>query len=290
MEQSATRPPKAFISYSWSSEGHVAWVRELGEKLLSDGVDVVLDQWDLKPGQDKYKFMEQMVNDPSVTKVLLICDKKYAEKADGRKGGVGDETQIVSSDVYGSVTQTKFLPIVAEKDENGQPYKPAYIKARIHVDLSSPEAYYEQYDTLLREIYGKPLVTKPTLGKAPAFLLGDNQPLLQTTHKLQAFRNAVYGGKANVVGFAENYLEQLEQDLEAYDLRKFAVNKPDNDLGANIRGSVASSLPHRDEFVEFVVLAAQFGADPRLFGALHRFFRGRRSSFSRTTPALILSG
>ena len=30
----------------------------------SHGVEVVLDKWDLKEGQDKYVFMEQCVNNP----------------------------------------------------------------------------------------------------------------------------------------------------------------------------------------------------------------------------------
>lgn len=45
---------------------------ELAERLIANGIDVILDVWDLKPGHDKYAFMEQSVNDPSVNKVLII--------------------------------------------------------------------------------------------------------------------------------------------------------------------------------------------------------------------------
>lgn len=86
--------PKAFISYSWSSIGHQKVVLEWAERLVGDGVDVVLDLYHLKEGQDKYVFMERMVTDPEVTHVLLISDKKYSEKADARKAGVGTESQI----------------------------------------------------------------------------------------------------------------------------------------------------------------------------------------------------
>jgi hypothetical protein len=37
--------------------------------------------------------MEKMVTDPEISKVLIVSDKMYAEKADGRAGGVGTETQ-----------------------------------------------------------------------------------------------------------------------------------------------------------------------------------------------------
>ena len=98
--------PKIFISYSWSRD---TLVMDLANRLVSHGVDVVLDKWDLKEGNDKYKFMERCVDDPSITKVLIICDKAYAQKANDRTGGVGDETVIISSEVYGNARQEKFL-------------------------------------------------------------------------------------------------------------------------------------------------------------------------------------
>ena len=41
-----------------------------------------------------------MVSDTEIQKVLIISDKKYADKANGRDGGVGTETQIISAEVY----------------------------------------------------------------------------------------------------------------------------------------------------------------------------------------------
>ena len=119
------RIPKVFISYAWGSS---ELVLELAKRLVAHGVDVVLDKWDLKEGQDKYAFMERCVSDPEITKVLIVCDKIYSQKANNRTGGVGDETVIISSEVYGNMKQEKFIPVIAEKDENGQPYVPAYIK------------------------------------------------------------------------------------------------------------------------------------------------------------------
>ena len=46
---------KVFISYSWAVQDRVV---ELAERLVANGVDVVLDVWDLMPGHDKYAFME----------------------------------------------------------------------------------------------------------------------------------------------------------------------------------------------------------------------------------------
>jgi hypothetical protein len=79
--------PKVFISYSWTSQAHQDRVREWAERLVEDGIDVVLDLFDLKEGDDKYAFMERMVTDPNVSHVLLICDKSYAEKGRHSKAG-----------------------------------------------------------------------------------------------------------------------------------------------------------------------------------------------------------
>lgn len=108
------RISKIFISYAWGSS---ELVLELAQRLVAHGVDVVLDKWDLKEGQDKYAFMERCVNDSEITKVLIICDKAYAQKANDRTGGVGDETIIISGEIYGNMKQEKFIPIIAERDE-----------------------------------------------------------------------------------------------------------------------------------------------------------------------------
>lgn len=125
----------------------------------------MLDKWELKEGQDKYAFMERCVNDPDITKVLIICDRVYAQKANNRTGGVGDETVIISGEIYGKMKQEKFIPIIAERDDEGNGYLPAYIKTRIYIDLSDATKYEEQYEKLLRNIYEKPQLVKPKLEK-----------------------------------------------------------------------------------------------------------------------------
>ena len=103
--------PKVFISYSWSSVDYKDRIRHYAERLRENHVDVLLDIWDLSAGQDKNAYMEKMVTDPSVTHVLVFIDKRYTEKANARKDGVGTESQIISQRLYSSVDQSKFIPI-----------------------------------------------------------------------------------------------------------------------------------------------------------------------------------
>ena len=238
------RIPKVFISYSWSSD---TLVLPLAERLMSHGVNVVLDKWDLKEGQDKYAFMEQCVNDPDITKVLIICDKAYAEKANNRSGGVGDETAIISSEVYGQTKQEKFIPIIAERDEDGNAFVPTYIKSRIYIDLSNEDTYEAEYEKLLRNIYEKPLHSKPKLGTRPEWLDEGKTNLFPLTDLLRQIKGAaaVKKQRSCVNKFIDEYIVVLKSLL---------VQKIQNDKEVYERYS--ETKPVRDVFLDFLPVLA----------------------------------
>lgn len=143
---------KIFISYSWTPESNKKKVNELVQKLHDSGFEVIIDQTHLKYGYDKYAFMERMITDPSISKVLIICNKDYTQKADNRIGGVGDESMIITPELYGKVEQSKFIPVVFEKDRNGNPYLPVYLKRIMHVDLSNKKQYDTFYYRLVQQM------------------------------------------------------------------------------------------------------------------------------------------
>ena len=184
--------PKLFISYSWTTPDHEAWVLQLATDMRESGVDVILDKWDLREGHDAHAFMEKMVTDPDIKKVVLICDKAYVEKADGRSGGVGTETQIISGEIYAKQAQDKFVAVVTERAEDGRAYLPAYYRSRIYIDLSDPATRTENFDRLLRWAYDKPLYQKPELGQTPSFLSEEKATVALAT--LVTARSASGGG------------------------------------------------------------------------------------------------
>ena len=162
--------PKVFISYAWGSQEYQDRVVALSRDLISDGIDVLLDKWSLKEGHDTYAYMEQSVNNSNVTNVLILLDPVYAQKANDRTGGVGTETQIISPEIYNNVTQEKFLPVVMERDENGNIPKPSYLRGLLHFDLSKPDQYDDEYRRLVLRLYGVDVIPKPTLGKMPRWV------------------------------------------------------------------------------------------------------------------------
>lgn len=239
------RIPKIFISYSWSSD---QFVMPLAQRLVNNGVDVVLDKWNLKEGQDKYAFMEQCVNDPDITKVLIICDKAYADKANSRTGGVGDETTIISSEVYDKMQQEKFIPIVIEHDEKGDPYVPAYIKSRIYIDFSNADAYETEYEKLLRNIYNKPLYRKPKLGKRPEWIDEEETNLFPLTDLIRQIKGATTEKKQR--SCVNKFIEEYIMALKSYYIQ-------DVKGGAEILEQFSKVKSIRDVFLDFLPVLAE---------------------------------
>ncbi len=162
--------PKVFISYAWGDSDYQEKVLSFATQLMSDGIDVVLDKWDLTEGNDTYAFMEKCATDDSITNVLMLLDPIYAKKADEHTGGVGTETQIISAKVYQEVTQDKFIPIVFARDENDNVCKPTYLAGRLHFDLSQAESYDETYQRLVITLFGEEVYAKPELGLKPGWV------------------------------------------------------------------------------------------------------------------------
>ena len=238
---------KVFISYSWTNDAHINKVVELAQRLMNDGVDVVLDKWELKEGQDKYVFMERSVTDTTITKVLVICDKVYAEKADARQGGVGDETTVISPEIYAKATETKYIPVIFERDENGQEYLPAYLKSRIYFDLSNDEIFEANYESLLRNLHNKPEHSKPKLGKMPEYLNEEAvnfTPLRAILKQLQNLDGS-NSKKAHylIQQFSNNFITILFELTPDFNEKTFSED---------LLRQIDATKPARDLFIVFV--------------------------------------
>ena len=259
--------PKLFISYSWSSPKHEQWVYDLATELVDAGVDVIYDKWNLKEGHDTYVFMEKMVTDPSIEKVVIICDKLYAEKANKRSGGVGTETQIISPEIYEKEDQNKFVAIVAERDESGNEYLPTYYKSRIYIDLSDSDLYATNFEQLLRWVYNEPLYIKPKIGKKPLFLSETNPIHLGTSARYKRALDAIRNNKAYAKGAIDEYFQTFVENLE-----EFRISSVDGEFDDEVIENIDKFLPYRNEAIEIFLAIAQYRDTPEAFQQVHRFF------------------
>ena len=122
-----------FISYSWDSDEHKLWVRDLATRLHTEGVAVRLDQWHTAPGDQLPQFMEAAVRDSDY--VLVICTPRYKARSDSRSGGVGYEGDIITAEVMNTRIQRKFIPIL--RSGTWGEAAPSWLSGKYYVDLSS---------------------------------------------------------------------------------------------------------------------------------------------------------
>lgn len=235
--------PKAFISYSWTSE---KFAMELAERLVRDGIDTIIDKWNLKTGDDKHVFMESMVNDESIDYVLILCDKAYKDKADNRKGGVGEETQIISNELYQHVSQSKFIPLIIERDENGKEYTPIYVSSRIYIDFSNVKDFENQYQQLLRTLYEEPEFKKPELGTKPDFLT-INRSNIST---LKSMTKAIDGTKKKTDVIAKNFISTFIEEAKNYSVE----GDPEyyEEIAKSVIKNIENMLELRNSYLEFL--------------------------------------
>lgn len=154
--------PKVFISYSHDSEQHKRWVKEIATYLRKNGVDAILDQWDLQLGSDLANFMEHGLSESD--RVLIISTDNYIAKANSGKGGVGYEKMIVTAKILQEQDTQKFIPVV--RNVSGQNKLPVFLSSRLYIDLSDGSDGEEQRIELLKELH-KAHEIKPPIGPNP---------------------------------------------------------------------------------------------------------------------------
>ena len=139
---------KVFITYSWEDESHKEWTKQLANDLLAKGIDAIIDQYDLNPGDRIPQFMETSIK--GAVYVLVICTPKYKRKADKRLGGVGYESHLISGEIYAKRRKkNKYIPIL----RRGTIEKsiPSFLEGANAIDLSETLEKYV-YDQNFRDL------------------------------------------------------------------------------------------------------------------------------------------
>jgi len=164
-------PPRVFISYSQHTAEHKEWVLNFATTLRNRGIDAILDQWDLIPGDDLAHFMETNLAD--VDYILMICTETYVQKANEGTGGVGYEKMIITSTLLNSIDNNKIIPIIRQKASNNVP---TFLKTKLYIDFSKDKDIEYNFDTLIRRLLNAPLYEKPEIGKNPFKSMSSSTP------------------------------------------------------------------------------------------------------------------
>lgn len=244
-----TKEYKVFISYSWTTQAHEEWVYNLATRLMEDGIEVKLDKWDLKPGDDKYAFMESMVQDKTIDRVLIICDKGYKEKADNRDGGVGTETQIITPQIYEKVSENnRFIPVIVETGEKFDSYMPIYLKGKIGIDMSNSDVFEDGYDKLLRLIAEAPLYRKPAKGQLPSYIFENEKPHFKTSNLVKQLKHFILTKPEHANYIISDFIEEFKLSLNMFQIDNSEFKEPyDEQIYNNIKDMELL----RNDYIEF---------------------------------------
>ncbi|RKE53692.1 MULTISPECIES: SEFIR domain-containing protein [unclassified Sphingomonas] len=267
---------KLFVSYSWTDQKHMDWVIQLATDLRTNGIDTVLDKWHLREGQDAHAFMEQMVTDADVNKVIIISDRKYAERADQRVGGVGAESQIMSSELYGKVDQTKFVAICRENDENDRAILPAFLRSRIYIDFVNDDLYEDRLEQLLRWCYDKPLYIEPEIGQPPAFSDNNISPVIRRQAEFSRITRTQPDGSGSVSAVVEFFRNISTDEALPFSQDVEGVPKDEqiyNDILA-LPGLISRVITVFEQSVRKSELSAQTASDE-----MHRYLERLLSKY-----------
>ncbi|MCH5461318.1 TIR domain-containing protein [Lactobacillus sp. LC28-10] len=245
---------KVFISYSWSSK---AWVNALAKELVNNGIDVAVDFWDLQKGDDMYVYMEKEVNDKSIDKVLIVCDKQYKEKANNRQGGVGTETQILTPEIYKRTSPRKYIPILKELDENQQACIPTFLSSKFYLDFSNPQKHAEMFEELVNVIYDQTVIEKPMLGPVPEKILNheaNDYPLRRAATLINSYVDTPHR-LANL--FENEFISELLKLVKQCDITKEWHSK--EEIYQMVMDKLASFDSVEEKFKECVRLYIRSG-------------------------------
>jgi hypothetical protein len=143
-----------FVSYSWDSEEHQAWVKHLADAIDAEpDLEVTFDQYDLFAGKDLTHFMERGLE---CERVVIISTPEYVRKARERTGGVGYETSLITADLVRDMAQDKFIPVLRQGDT-----VPSFLQTKLRVDFRETQNYNLELTRLIAAIRRQPPAQRP---------------------------------------------------------------------------------------------------------------------------------
>lgn len=158
------------ISYAHTNENHKKRVEFIARELMEEhGLEVKLDLWTFRKGQDLNKDMEDLATNSDV--ILIIGDENYVKKANDRSGGVGRESVILSESYFDKMKRktSKILYAYTEKDESDSPIIPNYMLGINSFDLTNEAKDFQRIEEIAREIYDEPEIVAPKRGVKPDY-------------------------------------------------------------------------------------------------------------------------
>jgi hypothetical protein len=153
---------RVLISYSHDSPEHQARVLALATRLVTEGIDVRLDQWVIDPEGGWPLWTERQISDADF--VLLVCTniyRKRVERPDEVEGGAGAfwEANLIRKRLYdGKGVNGRFIPVFY--GASGYTAIPEMLEGSSYYQIDTPDGYIALY----RRLTDQPAIERPELG------------------------------------------------------------------------------------------------------------------------------
>src|SRR3989442_1152895 len=158
-----THSEEVFISYTQESVEHAERVLQLSNRLRSEGVDCVLDQYETSPPEGWPRWMDKKIRDAKY--VLVVCTEVYYKRVMGEeKEGIGLgirwEGNLIYQHLYtAGAINTKFIPVIF--DEKQKAHIPMPLQGATYYSLARATGYEDLY----RRLTDQTKTEKPKLGE-----------------------------------------------------------------------------------------------------------------------------
>jgi serine/threonine protein kinase len=291
---------RVFISYSHDSGEHKEHVLALSERLLCDGIDAHLDQYESSPPEGWPNWMLNQINDAQW--ILIVCTDRYHQRVRGREepgSGLGAkwEGAIITQTLYeADAKNTKFVPIIFTPEDRN--FIPIFLRGSTYFLL--PSSYEDLYRHLRREPWIKKGFLGPLRGLRPrtrtvrllptgsrsAAFQEEVELAREAARKLQE-ETAIQGGDLSAV---KSKIRELERAA-----RRGWEPEEGNDLSGRFRliervgdgnyGTVWKAYDLKSE--DLVAVKILKGESNRDQSRRDRFFRGARSMVRLSHPGIV---
>lgn len=137
----------------------------LFDRLRTDGIDCIIDQYETSPPEGWAQWMIKQVKKADF--VLIVCTKTYqlrfeGEDESGKGRGSKWEGAIITQELYDSQGRNKkFIPVTfTPKDET---HIPTILRGATYYIPDTEKGY----ESLYRHLTNQPLIEKPVLSATP---------------------------------------------------------------------------------------------------------------------------
>ena len=154
---------KVFISYSHDSPQHADRVLALADRLISQGVECIVDQYEESPAEGWPLWMERHIE--TADYILVVCTETYNRRARrdepaGVGRGVKWESVLIYQDLYDADSlNTKFIPVLF--DPVDEQHIPRPLRGATHYLVDTDEGY----EGLYRRLTQQPAKLRPEIGQ-----------------------------------------------------------------------------------------------------------------------------